>query len=417
LASHNPSQPINHVHHIPHSGLFMLTHEASDLSTLYVPGLGRAPKWCSFLDNVTDDVEKSAGDGAVGAGWEDYRFVERGELVRLGLDSLLGTPALKPYMHGYFVHLRLYDTARVAADPIGWEQHRERVIKEKMDKLADSRIRTRKSDQKAVKVNQRLAERIQQQQEKEEKKAQRLLKRRAENGEAEALDDTNSKKEKDTLLSDPRFKAMFEDTAFEVDENSREWTLLNPSSAASTSKLKHDDSESEQEESDEEEEDAISEEGESDSEADELVQRKSSVDPRGRYHPYSNPRPLKTPKMVPMQLDSSGESLRHQNGIDRENSTFGQRRRGYSGGKHTDAAKGANDGAEISWVPSSEKIDEGRKKGDGSKIRRGEKSFTLQRGGGPDDSQKRDISENERKGRTKRRTGIRSGSRNVFRRM
>lgn len=59
----------------------MVTHEASDLTTLYVPGLGRAPKWCSFLDNVTGEMEKNA-EGAVGSGWEDYRFLERSELVR-----------------------------------------------------------------------------------------------------------------------------------------------------------------------------------------------------------------------------------------------------------------------------------------------------------------------------------------------
>jgi ribosome biogenesis protein ENP2 len=59
----------------------MLSHEASDLSTLYIPALGRAPRWCSFLDNVTEELEIGA-DGAVGAGWEDYRFVERGELAR-----------------------------------------------------------------------------------------------------------------------------------------------------------------------------------------------------------------------------------------------------------------------------------------------------------------------------------------------
>jgi ribosome biogenesis protein ENP2 len=83
LTTHTPSSPISCAHHVPNSGLFMLSHEASDLSTLYIPGLGRAPKWCSFLDNVTEEVEKtSGGDGAVGAGWEDYRFVERNELVR-----------------------------------------------------------------------------------------------------------------------------------------------------------------------------------------------------------------------------------------------------------------------------------------------------------------------------------------------
>jgi ribosome biogenesis protein ENP2 len=138
-------------------------------------------------------------------------------------------------MHGYFVHLKLYDTARVAADPVGWEQRREKVIKEKMEKLADSRIRTRKGDPQAVKVNQRLAERIKKQEEKEEKKVERIRKKKLEKGEDEAGDGDASKSEKSNLLNDPRFKVMFEDPAFQVDENTREWALLNPSSVASTS--------------------------------------------------------------------------------------------------------------------------------------------------------------------------------------
>jgi ribosome biogenesis protein ENP2 len=151
------------------------------------------------------------------------------------LDSLLGTSALKPYMHGYFVHLKLYDTARVAADPIGWERQREKAIKEKMEKLADSRIRTRKGNKQAVKVNQRLAEKIMQQEEKEQRKTERLRKRKLESGENAGAEDSEAQPRKETLLNDPRFKSMFEDPAFQVDESSRQWALLNPSTAASTS--------------------------------------------------------------------------------------------------------------------------------------------------------------------------------------
>ena len=37
----------------------------------FVPALGPAPKWCSFLDNLTEELEEqSAGV------FEDYKFVE-----------------------------------------------------------------------------------------------------------------------------------------------------------------------------------------------------------------------------------------------------------------------------------------------------------------------------------------------------
>ena len=82
---------------------------------------------------------------------------------RLGLDHLIGTPALKPYMHGYFVSLQLYDTARVIANPYAYAEHRERAVQEKLDKLAETRIRARKDGAAGagVKVNKALAERVQ----------------------------------------------------------------------------------------------------------------------------------------------------------------------------------------------------------------------------------------------------------------
>ena len=61
-------------------------------------------------------------------------------------------------MHGYFLSLKLYDAARVITNPFIYAEHREKLIRAKLDKLADSRIRTRKD--KLPKVNRALAERI-----------------------------------------------------------------------------------------------------------------------------------------------------------------------------------------------------------------------------------------------------------------
>ena len=162
----------------------------------------------------------------------------------LVLDHLVGTPALKPYMHGYFVSLRLYDTARVIANPFAYAEHREKLVKERLEKLADSRIRTRKNGATpSVKVNKALAERIernaQRERAREEKKRTRKAKKAAKESEADVADETMSVDEEEvageeqlTLLNDPRFKELFENPDFVVDETSREYALLNPSSAA-----------------------------------------------------------------------------------------------------------------------------------------------------------------------------------------
>ena len=159
---------------------------------------------------------------------------------RLGLDHLLGTSALKPYMHGYFITLKLYDAARVIANPFVYAEHREKTIKQKMEKLADSRIRARKDN--LPKVNRALAERIMKGNEKEEKRKRK----RAQFEEGDVPEGTipaDSAKSKGSkadrameVLADPRFKAVFENPDFEVDENSREFALLHPSQADAASK-------------------------------------------------------------------------------------------------------------------------------------------------------------------------------------
>ena len=78
FASVTPSADINHLHHVPGSGLLMLTNEGIQMNAYYIPQLGPAPRWCSFLDNITEEMEDQTGRNV----YEDYKFVERGELAR-----------------------------------------------------------------------------------------------------------------------------------------------------------------------------------------------------------------------------------------------------------------------------------------------------------------------------------------------
>jgi ribosome biogenesis protein ENP2 len=148
------------------------------------------------------------------------------------LDHLIGTPALKPYMHGYFLSLQLYDTARLIANPYVYEEHRERMVQDKMDKMAETRIRARKDG--GVKVNKVLAEKIKKEEEREKKRQEKkMAKRPPLTGDGDQMDvDEVIENKSNSLLSDPRFKDLFENPEFEVDEQSREFALLNPSTVA-----------------------------------------------------------------------------------------------------------------------------------------------------------------------------------------
>lgn len=233
FVSITPANDLNDVHHIPGSGLIVLANEGIQMNTYYIPQLGPAPRWCSFLENLTEELE----DQTTRTAYEDFKFIDRNELATLGLDHLVGTPTLKPYMHGYFLSLQLYDTARAIANPFAYAEHREKMLREKMDKLAESRIRAPKNAAVIVKVNRGLAERIAMEQVREKARAEKKkAKQRAaaaavDHQEEDDADQMDVDIEKPGLINDPRFKALFEDPDFEVDETSREFALVNPSLA------------------------------------------------------------------------------------------------------------------------------------------------------------------------------------------
>jgi ribosome biogenesis protein ENP2 len=164
--------------------------------------------------------------------------------LSLGLDHLIGTPALKPYMHGYFLSLKLYDAARVIANPFAYSEHREKVIQKKVEKLAESRIRSTKIH--LPKVNAALAAKLQKDHEKRARIVEKYkLQEEDEEQEESGGEDRKQKKKRaklekkelakasrPNLLEDERFKEMFENPEFEVDVDSREYGLLNPGGVA-----------------------------------------------------------------------------------------------------------------------------------------------------------------------------------------
>ena len=64
---------------------------------------GPAPKWCAFLDSLTEELEEEDTPEV----FDDYKFVTREELSGLGLDSLIGSNMMRAYMHGFFIDSKL----------------------------------------------------------------------------------------------------------------------------------------------------------------------------------------------------------------------------------------------------------------------------------------------------------------------
>ena len=223
-----PSHDINDFCIDGKSGLVLAAVEDKTVSSFFIPELGPAPRWCSFLENVTEEMEERAPASA--AIYDNYKFVSRSDLSALGLDHLVGTDVLRAYMHGYFIDLRLYEKAKAIANPFAYDQYLAKQREARLEAERASRIRASNPAKPSVKVNRKLAS--------------KLLETAA-TVESVSLDQESaqprlaSDKKKamaaaaaSTLLRDSRFAPhLFNDPDFEIDEESPEFRLVHPSDA------------------------------------------------------------------------------------------------------------------------------------------------------------------------------------------
>ncbi|PIA15066.1 WD40 repeat-like protein [Coemansia reversa NRRL 1564] len=220
-----PPNDINDVCMMPGSGIIFVAGECSEIQSYFIPQLGPAPRWAHFLENLTEEMEQKPQQTV----YDDYKFVVRKELEALGLSHLIGSAVLKPYMHGFFVDLRLYERAKSIANPFAYEEYRVRRVQQKLDEARESRIR---ATTKLPKVNRALAMRLLQMQKGE--KAKRGLPVDSSEDESTAKRVGGRQRKKagaaaaaaSAVLEDNRFKDMFSNPEFEVDEEEDEFKQL-----------------------------------------------------------------------------------------------------------------------------------------------------------------------------------------------
>ena len=229
-------EPVVDLHNVAwckNSGMLLTANEGRQQHSFLIPQLGPAPHWCAFLDNLVEEMAEDPNDpnafAKQGAGevYDNYKFLTIPQLETLNLSHLIGTTSLlRPYMHGFFVAQRLYEEAKLIADPFIWEEQRAKRVKEKIDSERESRIRGNKKA--AATVNRKLAEKLLEKEEKiERRRAQRVLEKGGD--EVKGPDATVSAKHKEGLLADTRFSQLFQDQDFAIDETSDAFKLLNPS--------------------------------------------------------------------------------------------------------------------------------------------------------------------------------------------
>uniref|UniRef100_A0A2K6GG04 Nucleolar protein 10 n=1 Tax=Propithecus coquereli TaxID=379532 RepID=A0A2K6GG04_PROCO len=192
FTSLEPEHDLNDVCLYPNSGMLLTANETPKMGIYYIP-VSNTNK--SLTENCEQNPQSLlSGDCVCG-------LCE--QLLLLRLTHLIGSPFLRAYMHGFFMDIRLYHKVKLMVNPFAYEEYRKDRIRQKIEET--------RAQRKLPKVNKELALKLI---EEEEEKQKSTWKKKVKN--------------LPNILTDDRFKVMFENPDFQVDEESEEFRLLNP---------------------------------------------------------------------------------------------------------------------------------------------------------------------------------------------
>lgn len=185
---------------IPNSGMLFLATEDTKMQSYFLPSLGPAPKWCGHLDALIEELEEEE----ITTQYDDYKFVTEDELLQLGLHDLIGSNVLRAVMHGYYMDTRLYNKAKLIANPFDYDDFLQRKVRQKITQENQREIKKKNLPS----INSDLYERLL------DDKSDGVKKKRMETAQS--------------LLQDDRFGDLFANADFQIDKESEAFRLVNP---------------------------------------------------------------------------------------------------------------------------------------------------------------------------------------------
>jgi ribosome biogenesis protein ENP2 len=111
----------------PNNGVSFLAVEDVRVQAYFIPAIGPAPKWCISLESITEELEEKTEKNI----YTDYKFITRKDLKESGLEILIGSGLLKTYMHGFFIHHRLFKQINQINSKHIYENYMKLKIKKK----------------------------------------------------------------------------------------------------------------------------------------------------------------------------------------------------------------------------------------------------------------------------------------------
>lgn len=189
--------PILNVEMWPDSGLMFAAMEQPRIGTFFIPALGIAPKWCSFLDAITEELEENPSTSV----FDDFQFVTKEQLTSMNAAHLIGSNMLQAYMHGFFMDIRLYKKLKSVSEPFAFEEFRKKKIAEKLESKRGMRTKEKKKLGTNAELKQILESKA-----KDVKKASGKKKQTGKSAE--------------NILTDDRFKKLFDNPDFQIEKAS-----------------------------------------------------------------------------------------------------------------------------------------------------------------------------------------------------
>ena len=90
------------------------------MGIFFIPQLDNAPKWCPFLENITEELEEKDTTTV----YDEFKFLSYDDLEALNCSNLIGTKMVKSHLHGFLMHNKLYEKLKAKSNRFILEEFR-----------------------------------------------------------------------------------------------------------------------------------------------------------------------------------------------------------------------------------------------------------------------------------------------------
>lgn len=120
------------------SGVLAVCCDVPRVQVHFIPALGTAPQWASFLENLTEELEEKE----ITTVYDDYTFISKEELDALGMmqPTDMTDGKIRPALHGAFVENSLYRQWKAVVDPAGLNRYLQQQAEKKKSGRLEERI-------------------------------------------------------------------------------------------------------------------------------------------------------------------------------------------------------------------------------------------------------------------------------------